>query len=110
MAQPSVDVIVPAKDVGDAIRPALVAVKDQAYPLLGSVVVAAFVRPRWAAAFVRPLRAAAFVQPQLAEVVSVQPQLAGVGSVQPQLAGLVSVQPPLVQARASEPQRSVDQA
>ncbi len=41
MAQPSVDVIVPAKDVGDTIRPALEAVRGQTYPLLGSVVVAA---------------------------------------------------------------------
>ena len=41
MAQPSVDVIVPAKDVGDTIRPALEAVRAQTYPHLGSVVVAA---------------------------------------------------------------------
>ncbi len=41
MDKPSVDVIVPAKDVGDTIRPALEAVRAQTYPLLGSVVVAA---------------------------------------------------------------------
>ena len=39
--QPSVDVIVPAKDAGDAIRPALEAVNNQTYRDLGSVVVAA---------------------------------------------------------------------
>ncbi len=41
MDQPSVDVIVPAKDAGDTIRPALEAINDQTYRLLGSVVVAA---------------------------------------------------------------------
>jgi glycosyltransferase involved in cell wall biosynthesis len=41
MDQPSVDVIVPAKDAGETIRPALVAVTSQTYPFLGSVVVAA---------------------------------------------------------------------
>jgi succinoglycan biosynthesis protein ExoA len=41
MAQPSVDVIVPAKDAGDTIRPALEAVNNQTYRNLGSVVVAA---------------------------------------------------------------------
>jgi succinoglycan biosynthesis protein ExoA len=39
--QPSVDVIVPAKDAGDSIRPALEAVTSQTYPLVGLVVVAA---------------------------------------------------------------------
>ncbi|HEU5113626.1 MAG TPA: glycosyltransferase family 2 protein [Acidimicrobiia bacterium] len=41
MDQPSVDVIVPAKDAGQTIRPALEAVNQQTYRGVGSVVVAA---------------------------------------------------------------------